>query len=64
MVLGYKNLHYWVILDKSKCWDSYSSTMEQGLVCNGKANEKWMNLMNSRGYPRTLGNGRAFSLLK
>ena len=27
MVLVYAHLHDWVILDKGKCWDSYSSTM-------------------------------------
>ena len=27
MVLVYKNLQNWVILDKGKCWDSYSSAM-------------------------------------
>ena len=27
MVLVYKNLQNWAILDKGKCWDSYSSAM-------------------------------------
>ena len=27
MVLVYKNLQNWVILDKGKCWCAYSSTM-------------------------------------
>ena len=38
MVLVFKNLHAWVILDKGKCWDSHSSTMVRTwlwyILCN------------------------------